>query len=149
MEYCGVQFTAVESPEDSSWSWQLLTLDAEKLRTSGNAASRAAAIKQAHEAIGEGLRGDSAPEARLPQLIHDVLDILHGARSLPAAEAVAALQPLLNSMRERISGRDRLADASVAAVGALVRGLETNGVASDDVWQAAIESTLSLANEVG
>jgi hypothetical protein len=151
MDYCGVSFTAVESAADSSWSWQLLILDKGKLRTSGNAASRAAAIKQAREAIGEGLRTNSGhdPNVQLAQLLHDLLHILHGARSLPSAEAVAALRPLLDTMRGRASGNDRLADASIAAVDALVRNLETEGAAADDQWQVAIESSLSFANEIG
>jgi hypothetical protein len=62
MDYCGVSFTAVESAADSSWSWQLLILDKDKLRTSGNAASRAAAIKQAREAIG-GLAQQCGPRS--------------------------------------------------------------------------------------
>ena len=151
MDYCGVSFTAVESAADSSWSWQLLILDKDKLRTSGNAASRAAAIKQAREAIGEGLRSNAVhdPKVQLPLLLRDLLHILHGARSLPSAEAVAALRPLLDTMRGRASGSDRLADASIAAVDALVRSLETEGAAADDHWQVAIDSSLSFANELG
>jgi hypothetical protein len=152
MDYCGVEFTVIESAEGSSWRWQLSICDKDKMKTSGEAASRAAAINQAHEAIGEGLRANAGPdqEEHLPQQISDVLHvfhILHGARSLPSAEAVAALRPFLNTMRDRPAGSDRLADASTAAVNALVQRLETNGVATDDLWEVAIESSLSFANE--
>jgi hypothetical protein len=50
--------------------------------------------------------------------------------------------------RNRASGNDRLADASAAAVGALVQRLEAKGVATDDLWEEAIEASLSFANEV-
>jgi hypothetical protein len=59
MDYCGVEFTAVESAEGSYWKWQLSILDKEKMKTSGEAPSRANAIAQAHEAIGEGLRANA------------------------------------------------------------------------------------------
>ena len=87
-------------------------------------------------------------EARLPQLVHDVLHILHGARSLPPAEAVEALRPFVTRMGNRAPGNDRLADASAAAVGALVKSLEAEDVATDDLWEAAIASSLSFANEI-
>jgi hypothetical protein len=78
----------------------------------------------------------------------EVLPILHGARSLPPAEAAEALRPFLESM-EGSQGSDNLADASVAAVSALTRSLKENHAASDDLWQEAIEATLSFANEEG
>jgi hypothetical protein len=150
MDYCGVEFITVESAEGSSWKWRLSILDKDKMKTSGEAASRAEAISQAHEAIGEGLRANASPDqdAQLPWLVGDVLHILHGARSLPSVEAVEALRPFVNTMRNRASGNDRLADASAAAVGALVRRLEAKGVATDDLWEEAIEASLSFANEV-
>jgi hypothetical protein len=150
MDYCGVEFTTVESAEGSSWKWQLSLSDKDKMKTSGEATSRAAAINQAREAIGEGLRTNARPdqEEQLPRQINDVLHILHGARSLPSGEAVAALRPFLNAMRNRPAGSDRLADASAAAVNALVQQLETDGVATDDQWEVAIESSLSFANEI-
>jgi two-component sensor histidine kinase len=80
--------------------------------------------------------------------IRNVLHILHGARSLPPAEAIEALRPFMNTMRDRVSGTDRLADTSAAAVNALVQRLETKGVATDDLWEEAIESSVSFANEV-
>jgi hypothetical protein len=151
MDYCGVEFTAVESADGSSWKWQLSICDRDKMKASGEAASRAAAINQAHEAIGEGLRANAETdqEEQLPRQVNDVLHILHGARSLPCAEAVAALPPFLNAMRNRPTGTDRLAEASSAAVNALVQQLETDGVATDDQWEVAIESSLSFANEIG
>jgi hypothetical protein len=124
--------------------------DRSKMKTSTQAASRAAAIGQAHEAIGEGLRANAAPdqEAPLPQLIGNGVHILHGARSLPPAEAVEVLRPFVNAMHNRSSGNDRLADASAAAVGALVQRLEAKGVATDDLWEEAIEASLSFANSL-
>jgi hypothetical protein len=150
MDYCGVEFTAVESSEGSSWKWQLSILDNDKAKTSGEAADRMAAIEQAHQAIAEGLRANEVrkDEVPLPQLVCDVLHVLHGARSLPAAEAIEALGPFMEKMRNRASGTDRFADASAAAVSALVQRLETKGVATDDLWEEAIESSTSFANEV-
>ncbi len=146
MDYCGVEFTAVESSEGSSWTWQLAILDKDRMKTSGEAANRLAAIEQAHEAIGEGLRANAVPdhEPPLPQLAGGVLHILHGARGLPPAEAIEALRPFVNAMRDRASGVDRIADASAVAVGALLQALETRGVASDDLWEVAIEFYLEL-----
>jgi hypothetical protein len=151
MDYCGVEFSAVESAEGSSWKWKLSILDGDKMKASGEATSRAAAINQAHAAIGEGLRANVAPDGQmqLRQLVCDVLHILHGARGLPTVEALEALQPFMDTMRYRISGSNRLAEASVTAVDALVRGLEAKGEASNDLWEKAIESSLSFANEMG
>ena len=53
----------------------------------------------------------------------------------------------MDSIRNRASGTDRFADASAAAVSALVQRLEVEGVATDDLWEEAIESSLSFANE--
>jgi hypothetical protein len=44
---------------------------------------------------------------------------------------------------------DSLARASIAAVTELARSLKENHAASDDLWQDAIEATLSFANEAG
>jgi hypothetical protein len=150
MDYCGVEFTAVECAGGSVWKWQISILDQDKMKTSGQAASRAAAIEQAHEAIGEGLRANASPEpeVQLPHQIHNVLHILHGARGLPSAEAVAALRPFLNAVRDQVAKSDRIAVASVAAVEALIHRLENQGIANDDLWEEAIESSLSFANEV-
>jgi hypothetical protein len=151
MDYCGVEFTAIESVEGSSWKWQLSILNQNKMTTSGEAVSQIAAIEQAHAAIGEGLRANACPEdeMRMPQIARDVLRILHGARGLPSTEAVEALRPFVNAMRDRISGGDRLADAANGAVVALIERLEVKGVATDDLWEEAIEASLSFANEVG
>ena len=78
----------------------------------------------------------------------DVLQILHGARSLPPVEAAEALKPFLESMRQSESD-DALARASIAAVTELARSLKENHAASNDLWQEAIEATLSYANEAG
>jgi hypothetical protein len=149
MDYCGVEYTAIESAGGSSWQWRILIVNEGKVRTSGEAVSRVAAINQAHEAIGEALRASGPPygDAQLPQRVNDLLHILHGARSLSPAEAIEALRPFMNTMTNRASGMDRLADASIAAVSALVQRLEAEGVASDDLWEEAIESSLSFANE--
>jgi len=53
----------------------------------------------------------------------------------------------MNSMRDRACGTDRFADVSVAAISALLQRLETKGVATDDLWEEAIESSTSFANE--
>ena len=88
MDYCGVEFTVIRSGRGSSWKWKLSILDKDKMRTSGEAASRSAAISDAHEAIGDGLRANASPEKEgrpldLARDISHVLHILHGARSLP------------------------------------------------------------------
>ena len=82
------------------------------------------------------------------QQTSDVLRILHGARSLPPAEAPEALRPFLESMRKSGS-EDALARASIAAVTELARSLKENHAASHDLWLEAIEATLSYANEEG
>jgi hypothetical protein len=80
------------------------------------------------------------------QQAFDAHRILHGGRRFPPAEAAEALGPFLEAMRRRTSG-NKLADASIAAVNELVRSLKENHAASDDLWQEAIETTLSVANE--
>jgi hypothetical protein len=80
-----------------------------------------------------------------PELAADALRVLHGARSLSPMEAVEALTPFLEGLENAMG--DQLAVASAAAVTKLVRSLEEHGAASDDLWQQAIETTLSLANE--
>ena len=82
------------------------------------------------------------------KLVSDALRILHGARSLPPVEAAEALRPFLESMRGKAVG-DKLADASTAAVTELVRSLKDTDAASDDLWQEAIEATISFVNEAG
>jgi hypothetical protein len=73
----------------------------------------------------------------------DALRVLHGARRLPPIEAVEALTPFL----ETLEASDEIATAAAAAVSRLVQSLEEHQSASDDLWQQAIETTLSLANE--
>jgi hypothetical protein len=125
-----------------------LILNKDEMRTSGEAASQAAGINRALEAIGDGLPANASPyhQERLSQLINDTLRILHGARSLPSAEAVAALQPFVNTIRSQPLGNDRFAHASAGAVDTLVQSLEANGFATDDLWEEAIETSLSFAN---
>lgn len=126
MDYCGVAYITFESIEDSSWKWRILTSNKGKIKIGGEAASREAAVEQAHEAIGEALRANARPdqEEHLPQLADKVLHILHGARSLPPGKAIEALRPFLNAMRHRIPGADRFADASADAVTELVQNLK-------------------------
>jgi lactam utilization protein B len=54
----------------------------------------------------------------------------------------------VNMMSNQTFENDRLADASAAAVSALVQRLEAEGVATDDLWEVAIEASLSFANEI-
>ena len=148
MDYCGVEFTAIELDGGSSWKWQLLILNDDKMKSRGEAVSREAAISQAHKAIGDGLRANASPDdTQLSGGVHNVLDVLHGARGLPPSEAVEALRPFLNTMRGRASGIDVIADASADAVGALVQRLEATGIATNDLWEEAIEASLSFVNE--
>jgi hypothetical protein len=82
------------------------------------------------------------------QLAKAALDTLHGARSLPPAEAIAELRDFLESIDTSVPDGPRFADASEALT-VLVSQLETEGAATDDDWQRAIETMLSLANEDG
>lgn len=145
MDYCGVEFHAIELDGCSLWKWQLLILNNDKMKSSGQAHSQAEAIRQAHEAIGEGLRANARPDDDTP-LPHAAGD-LHGARGLPPSEAVEALRPFLNTMGSRTLGSDLLADASADALGALVQRLEATGIAANDLWEEAIQASLSFANE--
>jgi hypothetical protein len=81
------------------------------------------------------------------QMASEVLRILHGARALPPVEAADALMPFLDLMR-RQGSTDTLASASVAAVTKLSQSLKDNHTASDDLWQEAIDATLSFVNEL-
>src|SRR5580698_5087228 len=74
------------------------------------------------------------------------LDTLHGARGLPPAEAVAKLHHFLESIDTSVPDGPRFAVAS-EALRILASQLETDGTATDDDWQHAIETMLSLANE--
>ena len=82
------------------------------------------------------------------QLAKTALDTLHGARGLAPAEAIAKLRDFLQSIDTSVPDGPRLADAS-EALRILVSHLETKGTATDDDWQRAIETMLSLANEAG
>lgn len=146
MNYCGVGFSVTEGAGSSRWKWRIPTLE----KTSGVSDNRCTAVHQAHEAIGNALRLKElvGPELSLSQVVYGVLHTLHGARRLPPAKAVAALRPFLDKMRDRACGHDRLAAASTAAVAALVQRLATQGTATDDLWEIAIDSSLSFANEI-
>lgn len=76
----------------------------------------------------------------------EALKMLQGARSLPPVDTVEALTPFLDAM-DRETSKSKLADASTAAVTELVRSLKENHAASNDLWEDAIESTLSFVNE--
>jgi hypothetical protein len=80
------------------------------------------------------------------QLAAAALDTLHGARGLPPEKAASELRDFLMSLGSPIPNSLRLADAS-DALKLLIQKLETEGSASDDDWQEAIETMLSLANE--
>jgi hypothetical protein len=80
------------------------------------------------------------------ELATAALDTLHGARGLPSKEAAAHLRDFLDSISSPVSNSNRLSGAS-GALKRLVDKLEAEGSASDDDWQSAIETMLSLANE--
>jgi hypothetical protein len=82
------------------------------------------------------------------ELATAALDTLHGARGLPSKEAAAHLRDFLDSISSPVSNSNRLSGAS-GALKSLVDKLEAEGSASDDDWQSAIETMLSLANETG
>jgi hypothetical protein len=74
------------------------------------------------------------------------LETLHGARGLASAEAKAKLCDFADSIGTTFPPTARLADAP-GALRALVNQLESKGAASDDSWEYAIETMLSLAND--
>jgi hypothetical protein len=74
------------------------------------------------------------------------LETLHGARGLPPVEATAKLRDFVDSIGAILPPTARLADAS-GALTALVNKLESEGAATDDTWEYAIETMLSYANE--
>jgi hypothetical protein len=80
------------------------------------------------------------------ELATAALDTLHGARGLPSEEAAAVLGDFLNSISSPVPNGERLSEASLA-LKSLIDKLEADGSASDDDWQFAIETMLSLANE--
>jgi hypothetical protein len=77
------------------------------------------------------------------QLATAALDILHGARSLPATEP----RDFLDSISTPIPNSARLADAS-DALKTLISKLETGNAATNDDWGYAIQAMKSLANEI-
>ena len=74
------------------------------------------------------------------------LETLHGARGLPSAEATVKLRDFADSIGTIFPSTARLADAS-GALRKLVSQLESEGTATDDSWEYAIETMLSFANE--
>jgi hypothetical protein len=83
---------------------------------------------------------------KINETMADALRVLHGARSLPPVEAAEALRPFWSQCGP-MPASDKLADASSAAVTELARSLKENHAAPDDLWQNAIEATLSFLNE--
>ena len=79
------------------------------------------------------------------ELATAALDTLHGARGLPSKEAATRLRDFLALINSPVANSDRLSGAS-GALKRLVEKLEAEGSASDDDWQSAIETMLSLAN---
>jgi hypothetical protein len=75
------------------------------------------------------------------------LDTLHGARSLPPAEAAERLRDFLDSISSPVLDSKRLAEASTALRELITQLEEVDAAASDDDWQNAIETMQSLANE--
>jgi hypothetical protein len=80
------------------------------------------------------------------QLATAALETLHGARGLPPAEATAKLRDFMDSIGTIVPTTARLAEAS-GALKTLVNQLESDGSATDDTWEDAIETMLSFANE--
>jgi hypothetical protein len=80
------------------------------------------------------------------ELATAALETLHGARALPPAEAMTRLRDFMDSIWTILPPTARLADAS-GALKTLVNQLESEGVATDDTWEHAIETMLSFANE--
>ena len=80
------------------------------------------------------------------QLATAALETLHGARGLPPAEAVAKLYDFVDSIDTILPRTTQLTDAS-GALRKLVDELQSQGNATDDTWEYAIETMLSFANE--
>jgi hypothetical protein len=80
------------------------------------------------------------------QLATAALETLRGARGLPPAEATAKLRDFMDSIATIVPPTARLAEAS-GALRTLVNQLEADGSATDDIWEDAIETMLSFANE--
>lgn len=148
MEYCGVRYVTARAGGGAIWNWRILDASNGSIRISGQADSQETAVRHAHEAIGEAVRADShvSRDKSLPHLADQALHILHGARSIAPTEAIKALRPFVLAMRGQLFKDDHLADASSKAMDRLVDSLKAQRVASDDVWETAIETTLSFAN---
>jgi hypothetical protein len=80
------------------------------------------------------------------ELATAALETLHGARGLPAAESAAKLRDFEDSIRTDLHPTARLVDAS-DALRKLINQLQSEGAATDDTWELAIETMLSFANE--
>jgi hypothetical protein len=73
------------------------------------------------------------------------INTLHSARGLPSKEAAGVLKDFLNLISSvRPDGSEA---AASDALKHLVHKLEVEGSASDDDWQSAIETMVSVANE--
>jgi hypothetical protein len=145
MKHRGLDFDVDENPP-SFWHWKIYSEAGPKAIGNMKFQTRKAAVDACIIEINGLLDKDQNGSDK--QQACDLLRILHGARGLPPAEAAEALGPYLEWMRGKSSG-DKLADASTAAVTELARSLRENHAASDDLWQEAIEATLSFANEAG
>jgi hypothetical protein len=150
MEYCGVKYIAVQASTEPFWKWRILHTKKNSGTLSGEACDQTTAIARAHEAIGLSLRAErqSDVERHLPHFADQALHILHGARELPTTMAVEALRPFIEIMSHRTSPNHQLGDASAIAINRLIDSLTEKHTASDDIWQSAIDSTLSFANEM-
>jgi hypothetical protein len=74
------------------------------------------------------------------------IDTLHGARRLPPAEAVEKLTSFLDSLSGEPESKFS-ADA-MAALDKLVTSLRQKGSAADDTWGHAIDTMVSLSNNL-
>jgi hypothetical protein len=145
MKHRGVNFDVDENPP-SFWHWKIYSEAGRMAIGNMKFQTRKAAVDACIIEINGLLDKDQSGSDK--QQASDLLRILHGARGLPLAEAAEALGPFLESMRKN-SSDGPLAHASIAAVTELARSLRENHAASDDLWQEAIETTLSFANEAG
>jgi hypothetical protein len=80
------------------------------------------------------------------QLATAALETLHGARGLAPAEATAKLRDFMDSIGTIVPPTAHLSEAS-GALRTLINQLESDGSATDDTWEDAIETMLSFANE--
>ena len=86
------------------------------------------------------------PAAAHTGAIAAALDSLHGARKLPAAEAVEHLDSSLDVILP-MAHENKIAGDACAALNVLATDLEESGSATDDAWQHAIETMTSLPNK--